>query len=289
MSSASSAVTYTSVDTDSEPGRAFWGADEELSDGRPKHPPSPEYLPDPKHPPSPIDVPYIPELEYPEYLVPSDAEAPLEDQPLPVESSPTALSPGYVADSDPKEDPCALSLAVSSAILIVDPVSSAGDTVAFETDKSTPTPRSPQTKVPFAQTHLCRARKTVRLEPPMSASMEAGIVEHAIAPTPPLPLPSPLTTSPTDAGVPLGYRAVGIQMRAAAASPPLLLPSTSHRTDVPEAEMPPRKRACFTTPAPRFKIGESSAAGAARQPGPDLESDHRRYMVEQSGYGITDT
>nr|GEU77104.1 reverse transcriptase domain-containing protein [Tanacetum cinerariifolium] len=33
MSEASSAVTYTSVYTDSEPGRVFWGADEELSDG----------------------------------------------------------------------------------------------------------------------------------------------------------------------------------------------------------------------------------------------------------------
>nr|GEY40351.1 hypothetical protein [Tanacetum cinerariifolium] len=33
MSSASSAVTYTSVYTDSEPGRVFWGADEELSNG----------------------------------------------------------------------------------------------------------------------------------------------------------------------------------------------------------------------------------------------------------------
>ncbi|GKD42341.1 hypothetical protein Tco_1266986 [Tanacetum coccineum] len=32
MSSASSAVTYTSVYTDSEPGRVFWGADEQLSD-----------------------------------------------------------------------------------------------------------------------------------------------------------------------------------------------------------------------------------------------------------------
>ncbi|GJV37493.1 hypothetical protein Tco_1409970 [Tanacetum coccineum] len=39
------------------------------------------------------------------------------------------------------------------------------------------------------------------------------------------------------------------------ASPPLLLPSTSHRTDIPEAEMPPQKRACFTTPAPGLKIG----------------------------------
>ncbi|GJV42966.1 hypothetical protein Tco_1427502 [Tanacetum coccineum] len=33
MSSASSAVSYTSVYTDSEPGRVFWGADEEISDG----------------------------------------------------------------------------------------------------------------------------------------------------------------------------------------------------------------------------------------------------------------
>nr|GEV83036.1 putative reverse transcriptase domain-containing protein [Tanacetum cinerariifolium] len=33
MSSASSAVTYTFVYTKSEPGRVFWGADEELSDG----------------------------------------------------------------------------------------------------------------------------------------------------------------------------------------------------------------------------------------------------------------
>ncbi|GKF32950.1 hypothetical protein Tco_0106150 [Tanacetum coccineum] len=69
----------------------------------------------------------------------------------------------------------------------------------------------------------------------MSASMEACIAKHAAAPTPPLPvassplpLPSPLTTSPTDAGEPLGYRAAGIRMRAAAASPPLSLLSTSH-------------------------------------------------------------
>ncbi|GKG65984.1 hypothetical protein Tco_0690884, partial [Tanacetum coccineum] len=34
MSSASSAVTYTFVYTDSEPDRAFWGAnDEEIFDG----------------------------------------------------------------------------------------------------------------------------------------------------------------------------------------------------------------------------------------------------------------
>nr|GFD42753.1 hypothetical protein [Tanacetum cinerariifolium] len=30
--------------------------------------------------------------------------SPLEDQPLPANASPTAASPGYVADSDPDED-----------------------------------------------------------------------------------------------------------------------------------------------------------------------------------------
>ncbi|GJZ65758.1 hypothetical protein Tco_0622454 [Tanacetum coccineum] len=352
MSSASSAVTYTSVYTDSEPGRVFWGADEEISDGgvprvivlgydglpmQPVDPPSPDYVPGPEHPPSPIEIPFVPEPEYPEYLVPSEDEAPMEDQPLPADASPVALSPGYVPDSDPEEDPEEdseeehadypadggdgddepsdddtddddaddddeepfedeeddeeeeehLAPADSPVIPIVDPVPSAGDTEAFQTDESTPTPRPPQIRIPFAQTRLRRARKSVRPEPPMSASMEACIAEHAAALTPPLPvvsspvpLPSPLTTSPTDAGAPLGYRAAGIQMRAADASPPLSLPPTSPRTDIPKAEMPPRKRACLTTPALGYEIRESSVAGAARQPGPTPALDTWDEIVE---------
>ncbi|GKC09134.1 hypothetical protein Tco_1000744, partial [Tanacetum coccineum] len=233
--SSSSTVTYTY--TDFEPGRVFWGADEELSDGGPEHPPSPNYVPDPEYLPLPVEVPYVPEPEYPEYLVPADAEAPLEDQPLPADASPTALSPGYVADSDPDEDPKEdpeedhadypadrgddddepsddddddtddedeepfededddeeeehLALADSSAVPIVDPVPLAGDIEEFETDESASTP---QIRIPFAQTRLRRARKTVRLEPPMSPSMEARIAEYAAAPTPPSPPPSPLS------------------------------------------------------------------------------------------------
>ncbi|GKF94272.1 hypothetical protein Tco_0283972, partial [Tanacetum coccineum] len=71
----------------------------------PEHPPSPDYMSGLEHPPSLVEVPYAPEPEYPKYLVPSNAEAPLEDQPLPTNSSHTALLPGFVADSDPDEDP----------------------------------------------------------------------------------------------------------------------------------------------------------------------------------------
>nr|GFA61231.1 hypothetical protein [Tanacetum cinerariifolium] len=67
-----------------------------------------------------------------------------------------------------------------------------------------------------------------------------------------------------------------------------LLTSTSRRTDIPEADTPPRKKAYLTAPAFGFEIGESSAAGAIRQPGP-TKSDLRRCRVEQPGYRITDT
>ncbi|GKE64690.1 hypothetical protein Tco_1518851, partial [Tanacetum coccineum] len=44
-----------------------------------------------------------------------------------------------------------------SAVPVVDPFPSTGDTEAFETDESAPTPRSPQTRVPFSQTRLHKA------------------------------------------------------------------------------------------------------------------------------------
>nr|GEV35999.1 hypothetical protein [Tanacetum cinerariifolium] len=292
MSDTSSAFTYMSVYTDSEPWR-YYG--EESAEGGspgvivygydglpmqpvappspdyvpgPEHPPSPNYVPGPEHPPSPVEIPYVPEPEYPEYLVPYDAEAPLEDHPLPVDTSPTAASPGYVANSDPDEDPKEdpeddhvdyhadrgdgddetfddddddddtddedeepfededddeeeehLALADSSVVPIVDPVLSAGDTKALEADEP-----------------ACITRHDALLSPPL------------LVPSPPLPLPSPLTTNPTDTRAPLGYMAARIRMRA-------LLPSISRRTDIPEADVPPRKRACLTTPAPGFEVG----------------------------------
>ncbi|GJU66734.1 hypothetical protein Tco_1252993, partial [Tanacetum coccineum] len=113
MSSATSAVTYTSVYTDSEPSRAFWGADDdEVSEGgiprvivlgydrlpiQPVAPPSPDYilgLKDLQTPPVPRDED---EQDEHEFLA--------EEQPLPPVDSPTAESPRHVTESDPEEDP----------------------------------------------------------------------------------------------------------------------------------------------------------------------------------------
>ncbi|GKF57631.1 hypothetical protein Tco_0171168, partial [Tanacetum coccineum] len=90
-------------------------------------------------------------------------------------------------------------------IPVVDPVPSARDTEAFKTGEYAPTPRSPQTRVPFSQTRLRRVRKTIRLEPPMSASMEACIAEYVATPIPP--------TNPAYDQAPLGHRAAMILMR----------------------------------------------------------------------------
>ncbi|GKD55979.1 hypothetical protein Tco_1289366, partial [Tanacetum coccineum] len=213
---ASSTVTYTSVSSDSN-GPPSWGIPlvnageipkmdpyEEVAQQGQAHPLSPAYVPDPIELDEHVPV-YVPEPEHPEYHAPSDDDIQVEDQPYVDDASPTAESPGYIADSDSieedidadsidyldepedgeedddedsEEDPSMerepedddddddtndedeeptedeeeeeeLAPADSFMVLVVDPVPSAGDIEAFETDESAPTPRSPQTRVPF--------------------------------------------------------------------------------------------------------------------------------------------
>nr|GFD10961.1 hypothetical protein [Tanacetum cinerariifolium] len=112
MSSASSAVTYTSVYIDSKPGRVFWGANKELSDEEyipgPKEPHTPPALQDEnEHEPmfiQPHDPDFIPDPIYPEYIPLEDEHIlSAEEQPLLPVVSPTTESPEYVAESDPEE------------------------------------------------------------------------------------------------------------------------------------------------------------------------------------------
>nr|GEW83129.1 hypothetical protein [Tanacetum cinerariifolium] len=241
---------------------------EEAPQSSEQAPPSPDYVFGPEHP-SLTD--YVPSLEYPKYVAPSEDEIPVEDQPLPADASPTALSLGYESskddddedekaskeDEDEEEDH--LAPTDSIALPTINPVPSTEEIEPFKTDVSAPTsspPRSPKTKVPFSQIRLRRARKTVRLQSPMVASNEALITEFASAPTPPSPPPSPLSsissllpripfpplhTSPTYVDAPLGYRAAIIQ----------------------------------------FETGESSTATAARQT--------RHTLARRVDYGFIDT
>ncbi|GJT08747.1 hypothetical protein Tco_0843209 [Tanacetum coccineum] len=119
---ASSAVTYTSISSDSD--GPSWGIPLMNADELPE-----------------ID-PYE-EPVYLEYHVPSDDDIQIEDQPYAADASPLALSPGYIAESDPEEDLEEDSEEDPIDYVTVDPIPSAEETEPFETDESTATPPPP--------------------------------------------------------------------------------------------------------------------------------------------------
>ncbi|GJW73801.1 hypothetical protein Tco_0133171 [Tanacetum coccineum] len=145
-------------------------------------------------------------------------------------------------------------------------------------------------------------------------------------PSPPLPVSSPvhvLSPPPLASPIrPLGYRAAMIRLRAEAAStshslplpppiilshtrpdapssgiPPLHLLYTDCKADRLEVTLPPRKRLGIAL-GPRYEVGESSSAAAAR-PARGLRPDYgfvatmdreiRHDLERDVGYGITDS
>ncbi|GJW63251.1 reverse transcriptase domain-containing protein [Tanacetum coccineum] len=123
------------------------------------------------------------------------------------------------------------------------------------------------------------------LSPPSHVA-EAATTSHS------LPLPPPFILSPTrpDAPPPM-------PTSAPTSLPPLLLPSASRRDDRPEVNLPPWRRLGITL-GPRYEVGESSAAAAARPVG-GLRADYgfvatmdreiRRNPKRYVRYGITDS
>nr|GEZ12166.1 reverse transcriptase domain-containing protein [Tanacetum cinerariifolium] len=234
MSHTSSAVTYTSVYTNFEPGRVFWGADEELSEGGslwvivygydglpmlPVAPPSPDYIlgpEEPQTPPAPQyedthepmfiqphDPDFMPEPIYPKYI-PLKEEHILsaEEQLLPPVVSPTAESPGYVANGGDDDD---------------------GDSSGYDADDED------EDEEEEGKEHLAPADSVVVIPTDELVSPPEGTY-------PIIPPPSTDTTT--------------IRARI-----------TIRPDDILESEQPPRKRLCLSTLGFRYEIGESSTRG----------------------------
>ncbi|GJY30545.1 hypothetical protein Tco_0414040 [Tanacetum coccineum] len=111
---ASSVVTYTYISSDSN--GLSWGipivnADElpemdpyeEVTQQGQAPPLSPAYMPDPMELDEHVSV-YVSEPEHPEYHVLTDDDIQDEDQPYADDASPTAKSPGHIADSESMEE-----------------------------------------------------------------------------------------------------------------------------------------------------------------------------------------
>ncbi|GJQ97736.1 hypothetical protein Tco_0008875 [Tanacetum coccineum] len=189
-------------------------------------PPSPDYvtgLEEPEHaPPLPIYVPYVPKPVFPEVMPPEDEVFPAEEQPLPAALSPTANSPGYIADSDPKEDPTdypadegdddddddddenddddveededndkeeevehlAPANSTTVAFPAVDHVLSAEETKQFKIDECAATP-------PPHLAYRVTARISIRPQTPVSLPSDIKVARLLAIPTPPPSLLSP--------------------------------------------------------------------------------------------------
>ncbi|GJR21147.1 hypothetical protein Tco_0969674 [Tanacetum coccineum] len=290
--------------------------------------PSLDYVPGPEEPeqaPPPPD--FVHEPVYLEFMPPKDDVLSAEEQPLPADISP-ADSPGYITESDPEEDP----KEEDDEDPEEDPTNyptdrddkeeeeSSGDDADDEEEEhlasadsipSPPLPISPS-PLPASPTHSLGYRAAmIRLR------AESPSTSHPLPLSPPIILPRTMASmammrvsapstyylAPPSGTPPSGTPPL-LPIPLPTSSPPLLLPSTDCRADVPEVTLPPRKRLCIA-PGPRFKVREFSSTLTARPTGgfradygfvgtldaeirrdPDREIGriHMRFI----GYGITD-
>ncbi|GKE85008.1 hypothetical protein Tco_1558750, partial [Tanacetum coccineum] len=309
MSFASYAVTYTFVYTDSKPGRAFWGADdEEISEGgipRDEDEREPMFV-------HAHDPDYVPEPIYPEYIPLEDEhEFPAEEQPLPPVDSPTAQSPGYFTELNPVEDPEEYEDDETEDGLDEDDEDeveeeehlASADTVVVASISL----------LPEAKVETLLAITTPSPSPLISLSLTSA-KEHLIrCMAPPAHLTPPPVSSPLLPlfGCPTQIQTLRIastqaliDVVTAALPSPLLTPlppslykppPVDCRGDIPESEQPPHKRLCFFTLGSKYEIGESSTARPIRGQGIDyrfvstVDAEERRQGIRDVGYSTRDT
>nr|GEZ03653.1 hypothetical protein [Tanacetum cinerariifolium] len=304
MSSASSAVTYTSVYTDSKPGKVFWGANEELSDGGssrvivygydglpmlPVAPPSLDYIPGPKEPQTP-PAPQDKDEHVPMFIQPHDPNF----MPEPIYLKSRRGSRGawdeetedgpvdYPMDGgDNKEDDDGDSSRDDADNEDEDEedeeeeeeeehLTSADFAVVLPTDElvSPPEGTKPIIPPPSTNTATTGARITVRLQAVISLPPDAEVERLLAMPT---PSPSPLASlSPPSAGERLARCTTPTALPSPPLRPPLHMPPPiDRRNDIPETEMPPHKRLCLSTLGSKYEARESSTAKPTKGRGID--------------------
>nr|GEZ33832.1 putative reverse transcriptase domain-containing protein [Tanacetum cinerariifolium] len=234
-------------------------------------PPSPDYIHGPEEPEqAPPSPDYIPGPEY------VNDEIIAEDQPDAEDASPIAQSPEYVPESDfeahpednddedPEEDH-------------VDYLADGGDDGDDEEESSEDDEDDDM--------DIKADEEEKEEHPALADSVVVAVIaadQAPIIPFPPLPLilspPSPvLSPAPPPSPIrSLGYRAAMIRLRdeaASTSSPPLQLPSASHREDRPEVTLPPQKRLGIAF-GPRY---EYRVPSRNRQPEREDHSNSRGY------------
>nr|GEW48021.1 hypothetical protein [Tanacetum cinerariifolium] len=220
-------------------------------------PPSLDYVSGPKYPPSPE---FVPEPVYPEFMPAKDDILLAKEQPLATAASPVTKSdPDEDPEDDPEED-----LAVYPA--------DRGDEGDDEDDPM-------MTRMMILILRGIRRRMNTKISRLMAIPTQPPSPHSPLSsplpqiPSPPLPLLSRLPTDPTYEEVPLAYRVARLRWRA-------------EREEIPEADMPLRKRLC-TAHTGTYELGESSAAAAARLKEPVRDDLYMFVDTVERGEGST--
>nr|GEZ38796.1 hypothetical protein [Tanacetum cinerariifolium] len=211
----------------------------------------------------PHDPDFVPKPIYPEYIPLEDEHIlSAEEQPLLPVGSPTAESPGYVAESDPEEDPEEYEDDEIEDGPVDYPMDGGDDGDDDDGDSS-----GDNAAISF----------------PLEAEVEILLAM-------PTPSSSPLTSlSPPSTG----ERLARCTAPAALPLPPPLYmpPHIDRRDDIPETKMPPCKRLCLSTLGSRYEVGESSTARPTGGQGIDygfistLDAEARLRGIKEVGYG----
>nr|GFA97965.1 hypothetical protein [Tanacetum cinerariifolium] len=233
--------------------------------------PPPDYvhgLEEPKQaPPLPVNIPYVPEPVYPEYIPPEDDVFLAEEQPLPAAASRTAESPGYIHESKEEEEPSR----------------DDADKEDEEQDEDDDDEK---------EEHLASADS---IPPPPALSED---VERFLAmPIPPLSPLTPLSSLLPQIPYPLLPASPPILLiLLPAASPPLQLLSSDRIADRPKVTLPPQKRLSIIH-CPGYEARESSVAAVARPIEgrradygffDSVEAEIRRRRVEDIRYDVAE-
>ncbi|GJT88170.1 hypothetical protein Tco_1069887 [Tanacetum coccineum] len=297
----------TSVSHDSEPGIAFWGADDEEIfeggiprvivlgyDGPPMQlvaPPSPDYIPGPEDPQTP---PVPQDEDEREPMFPAESKPYLCDSPL------LSHSDCYL-ESDPEEDPEEYEDDETEDGSVDYPIDGGDDGDDDDGDSSrddaNDEDKDDEDDEEEEEEHLAPADYAivVPVDEPVFHMGNRACLYH----------------TPTDITIGLvehlariaSTQALIDAVTAALPSPPLpplppslyIPPPVDRRDDIPESEQPPRKRLYLSTLGSRYEVGESSTARPTRGRGIDygfvstVDAEERRQGIRDVGYGIRDT
>ncbi|GJY52747.1 putative reverse transcriptase domain-containing protein [Tanacetum coccineum] len=212
----------------------------------------------------------------------------VEEQPLPPVDSPTAESPGYVAESDPEEDPEEYEDDETKDGPVDYPVDGGDDgddddgvSSGDDADDKDEDEEDEDEEDEEEEDHLALSDSAV-VVPTASISLppEAEVERLLAMPTPP-PSP-PISLSPPSAGERLARialtQALVDAVIAALPSPPLpplpqflyIPPPVDRRDDILESERPPRKRSCLFALGFRYEVEESSTARPTIEAVPEI-------------------